>query len=323
MKNQDKNKSLNKGPDTGPKKVHTITGAFGYTGRFIAEILHKKGIPINTLTNTQNQDAPLYGKLPAYPLCFSDKTRLVSYLKETKVLYNNYWVRFNHRKFTHEEAVQNSFVLIDAAKEAGVERFIHISITNPSEDSPHEYFSGKARIEKHLMESGMSYCILRPAVLFGYDDILINNIAWVLRHLPVFGVFGKGDYSLQPIYVRDLANLAVEYSQKKDNSIYNALGPETFTFRQLVEKMALTFGIKARVFSCPPQAAYWIGKFVGLLVRDIIITREEIGGIMDNLLYAAPQEPCLYGKTFLTEYLKENKNTVGRKYSSELKRRIR
>ena len=65
--------------------------------------------------------------------------------------------------------------LFEAAKKQGIKRIVHISITNPSEDSPFEYFSGKAKIEKALIEFGISYA-LRPAVLFGKEDILINNI---------------------------------------------------------------------------------------------------------------------------------------------------
>ena len=147
------------------------------------------------------------------------------------MLYNTYWVRFNHPLFTHADAVRNTLTLFEAAKRAGVRRVVHVSITNPSEDSPLEYFSGKARLERALRESGLSYAILRPTVLFGKEDILINNIAWALRHLPVFGVFGDGSYRLQPIYVDDLAELAWRSGAGQENVVVNAIGPETFTYR--------------------------------------------------------------------------------------------
>jgi len=126
------------------------------------------------------------------------------------LLYNTYWVRFNHNNFKHTSAVENTLKLFNAAKDAGIKRIVHISITNPSESSNLEYFTGKVKLEKALIESKISYAILRPTVLFGKEDILINNIAWVIRNFPVVAVFGKGDYRLQPIYVDDLAGLAVE-----------------------------------------------------------------------------------------------------------------
>jgi NADH dehydrogenase len=106
-----------------------------------------------------------------------------------------------------------------------VQRIVHVSITNPSEESPLEYFSGKARLEQALAATAMSYAILRPTVLFGKEDILINNIAWALRRLPVFGVFGDGHYRLQPIYVDDLAQLAVEQGANRENVVIDAIGP--------------------------------------------------------------------------------------------------
>jgi NADH dehydrogenase len=158
-------------------------------------------------------------------------------------------LRFNYGRFSHADAVQNTLTLFRAAQAAGVSRIVHVSITNPDAHSPLAYFSGKARLEQALIESGLSYAILRPTVLFGKEDILINNIAWVLRHLPVFGVFGDGAYRLQPIYVDDFARLAVELGAWADNTIIDAIGPETFTYRELVQTLGLIIGARP-VITC-------------------------------------------------------------------------
>ncbi|MGC8781375.1 MAG: epimerase, partial [Anaerolineae bacterium] len=206
------------------------------------------------------------------------------------------------------------------AKRAGVQRIVHISITNPSEDSPLEYFSGKARLERALIASGLSYAILRPTVLFGQEDILINNIAWLLRRLPVFGVFGDGSYRLQPIYVDDLAALAVAQGASRENVIINAIGPETFTYRELVQTIGRLIGAPRPVIGVPPAVGYWVGRLVGALMGDVTITREEIAGLMANLLYVdAPPA----GTTRLTDWLAAHADTVGRRYASELARRRR
>ena len=189
--------------------LHVVTGAFGFSGRYIAECLLREGFRVRTLTNSSDRASPLQGRIEAHPFHFNQPDLLVESLRGADVLYNTYWVRFNARDFRYSLAVRNTLTLFRAAKEAGVSRVVHISITNPSEDSPLEYFRCKALLEKSLKESGLSHAILRPALLFGKEDILINNIAWLLRRLPIYGVFGNGEYHLQPIYVDDLASLAV------------------------------------------------------------------------------------------------------------------
>ena len=183
--------------------THMVTGAFGFTGKYIARELLAKGYSVATITNSPNRESDLSGKIQAEAFNFNKPEKLVESLRGVSTLYNTYWVRFNHKRFSHQDAVTNTLTLFKAAQKAGVEKIVHTSITNPSLESELEYFHGKAVLEKALINSGISYSILRPAVIFGDEDILINNIAWLLRRLPVFPVFGYGSYRLQPVHVRD------------------------------------------------------------------------------------------------------------------------
>jgi uncharacterized protein YbjT (DUF2867 family) len=298
--------------------IHVITGAFGYSGKQIARRLLERGCAVRTLTNSPNRPNPFGDAVTAAPFSFDQSDKLAESLRGAAVLYNTYWVRFNHRRFTFADAVRNSGLLFEAARRAGVERIVHVSITNPSLDSPFEYFPGKAQVERLLADTGVSYAILRPAVLFGGEDILINNIAWMLRHLPVIGLFGRGDYRLQPIHVDDLAALAVEQGSRRDSAIINAIGPETFTYRELVEQLGQIIGRRRPIVRVPPWFGYLASRMLGLLVRDVVITRDEIGGLMNNLLYV-DSPPT--GTTILTAWAKENADQLGRHYASELGRR--
>ena len=271
-----------------------------------------------TLTNSLLRPNPFGERVKAYPLSFNDPAALGTALKGVDVLYNTYWVRFNDRNFTHVQGVQNTLRLFEAARRAGVRRVVHVSITNPSEDSPLEYFHGKAQLERALRESGLSYAILRPTVLFGREDILVNNIAWALRRFPCFAVFGDGSYRLQPIFVDDLAELAVTEGSRSENSVVNAIGPETFTYRELVDKVGAAIGRKRIILNVPPGLGCALGRLIGWFVRDRFITREEIRGLMDGLLYV--DSPAA-GKTRLTEWLHAHRDTLGRRYASELGRR--
>lgn len=298
--------------------THAVTGAFGYSGKYIAQRLLAQGRPVLTLTNSTDRANEFGGQIRVCPFNFDQPDALARSLEGVETLYNTYWVRFNHPLFRHADAVQNTLTLFAAAKQAGVARVVHVSITNPSEDSPLEYFSGKARLERALMESGLSYAVLRPTVLFGKEDILINNIAWLLRHLPVFGVFGDGSYKLQPIYVEDLAELAVAQGAAREDVIVNAIGPETFTYRQMVETIGRLIGAVRPTIGVPPSLGYWVGRTVGALMGDVTITREEIAGLMADLLYVdAPPA----GKTALTTWIANHADALGRRYTSELARR--
>ncbi len=298
--------------------IHAVTGAFGYSGKYIAQRLLAEGRSVLTLTNSLQRQNPFGERVRVLPFHFDDPEKLTEALRGVSVLYNTYWVRFNHGDFTHADAVRNTETLFRAARAAGVGRVVHISITNPSEDSPLEYFRGKARLERSLVESGLSYAILRPAVLFGKEDILVNNMAWALRHLPVMGVFGDGQYRLQPIYVDDLAQLAVEQGKRSGNVIINAIGPETFTYRGLAEVIGRIIGKRRPVMPVPPIAGYAVAWLIGKIVGDVLITREEIRGLMDNRLFV-DTPPA--GSTKLTEWAKERASTLGRRYTSELARR--
>lgn len=297
----------------------TVTGAFGYSGRYIVQRLLADGHEVGTLTNSLQRSNPFGGKVRVSPFNFDRPELLARSLRGTEVLINTYWVRFDHKRFTHDEAVANTRVLFGAAREAGVRRIVHVSITNPDLHSDLPYFKGKAQLEQSLRSSGLSYCILRPTVLFGKEDVLINNIAWALRRFPVFGVFGRGDYQLQPIYVDDLAAAAVAQSAPSANEIVEAIGPETFTYRELIQMIAGRLGLRRAVIGVPPAVGYWAGRLIGAMVRDVVITREEIRGLMANRL--AVTAPPL-GNTKLSAWVEENKRTLGRHYTSEMLRRV-
>ncbi len=301
------------------QEFNVVTGAFGYSGKYITRRLLDQGQSVRTLTNAIHRLNPFGSQVEAFPYNFDNFDQLTDTLRGAAVLYNTYWVRFDHTNFTHAAAIQNSLRMFSAAKQAGVRRVVHISITNPSMTSSLPYFSGKAHLERGLIESGLSYTILRPAILFGKEDILINNIAWTLRHLPVFGVFGDGSYRVQPIYVDDLAKLAVEHGQDQVNRIIDAIGPETFTYRALVQTIGAIIGKNRPVILVSPEIGYWFGWLIGKLMGDVLITRHEIIGLMQNLLVTSSPPT---GETSLTEWSKENASTLGRHYASELRRRI-
>ncbi len=299
------------------KKKIAVTGAFGYSGKYITQELLKKDQQVITLTGNPNRPNPFGDKVEAYPFNFDNIDELTETLRGVDVLFNTYWVRFSHGNNTHLQAVSNTRKLFRAAKAAGVKRIVHTSITNPSTDSHLPYFWGKKILEEDLQSLGTSYAILRPAVIFGKEDILINNIAWFLGHFPAFAIPGNGSYKLQPIYVEDMAKLAVKVSENKENQIIDAIGPETFSFIELVKMIKRKTMKKTLLIPTPPKLAYWASSLVGKVVGDVVLTQDEVEGLMGNLLLT-DSPPA--GETKLSDWVTDNVSTLGKKYANELKR---
>ncbi len=293
-----------------------VTGAFSYSGRAIAGALLDQGRQVRTITGHPGR-APEGSGIDVRPLDFDDQLGLITSLEGATTLYNTYWVRFAHNRIDHDLAVANSRSLFHAARRAGVQRIVHVSITHPSVDSPYPYFRGKALVERALAETGLPYAILRPAILFGGDGVLINNIAWLLRHLPVFAVGGRGDYRIRGIHVDDLAALCVSKGAEDDDSVTDAVGPERPTFLELVQTIRDTVRSRARVIGVPGATVPLFARLVGLLLHDVLLTGEEYRAMAAGL---ADTEGPATGPTALSRWLAENGSTLGLRYANEIER---
>jgi uncharacterized protein YbjT (DUF2867 family) len=295
----------------------TITGAFSYTGKYTAKLLLDRGYRVRTLTGHLNRQNPFGTSLEVFPYNFDHPDLLRKTLQGTSTLINTYWVRFPRGTSTFEAAVRNTKTLIEAARDAGVQRIVHVSIANPSAASPLGYYRGKAELERAVIDSGLNYTIVRPTVIFGTEDILINNIAWFVRRLPMFGIPGDGSYRVRPIYVEDMARLLADSVESQMNSVIDAVGPETYTFEELVRQIARSAGCSVRMVYLPMTAAYLATLVTGWFVRDVVLTWEEYRGLMANLL--APEGPSS-GTTRLSEWLTVHAREVGMRYASEVAR---
>lgn len=292
-----------------------VTGAFSYTGKAIAARLLEEGRTVRTLTR---RPAPEGSPIEAFDFNFDRPDQLRAALEGADTVYNTYWVRFERGRVEFTEAVNNTITLIHAARDAGVRRFVHVSITKPSLDSDLPYFRGKALMEKALMESGLSYAIVRPTVIFGRGDVFINNIAWILRRFPVFGVAGSGKYKIQPVHVDDVARICVEMGGRTDNIVVDAAGPETFTWKQFVRAIGEGIGHPRPMFPAPVPAALAMARMIGFIVQDVVVNRQELDGLMAGLT-ASDQRPAA-GRIKLTQWIARHSADLGVDWASEIGR---
>ena len=302
-----------------PSTLDVVTGAFSYSGAAITTELHAAGRRVRTLTGHPDR-APTGSEVDTRPLNFDDLAELTSSLQGAHTLFNTYWVRFAHGHVDHEAAVANSRTLFEAAAAAGIQRIVHVSITHPSLDSPYPYFRGKAQVEQLLAETGLSYAIVRPAILFGGDGVLVNNIAWLLRRLPVFAVGGRGDYRIRGIHVEDLARLCVQLGTRTDTVAVDAVGPQSVTFRQLVDSVRAAVGSHAVVLSVPEPVLTGLSSALGLLLCDTLLTRDEYHAMANGL---ADSDGPATGEIVLTDWVAKHGPELGRRYANELDRHFR
>ena len=303
-----------------PTKFDVVTGAFSFTGRFIARRLLAQERRIKTLTNHARRPGTEDITAEVAPLQFTDRDALVESLRGADVLYNTYWVRFQHGRVHFGEAVANTRILLGAARDAGVRKVVHVSVSNPSEDSPLDYFAGKARSERAVRESGLAWAIVRPTLVFGRGDILINNIAWLLRRLPIFGVPGRGDYRLQPVAGEDVAEIATWAAEQTDNVIVDAAGPDTVYYSEMVESIAIAVGRHPRFVYLSPRMSLLAARVIGRAMKDVMLNEPELEGLMQELL-VSHERPR--GTQRLDNWLLSNAETIGRVYASELERHWR
>ena len=299
------------------EELDVVTGAFSHTGKYIAQRLLSMGEEVRTLTSRPDHENPFGHQVKAVPFNFDKPEELLESLRGAKTLYNTYWVRYPHGQLSFDKAVENNRTLIAAAEEAGIRRIVYISITNSSEDSPFPYFRGKALVEKAIIQSKLSYAITRPTVIFGPEGILMNNIAGLLRKFPIFAVPGSGDYRIQPVFVEDVAELAVGAGHQDDNIILDAVGPETYTFDELVRMIASQINSRAMIVHISPRLALVLARLIGCALRDVVITRDEIEGLMSNLLVSEGHPTA---QTRFSEWLSHNADNIGIKYISGLRR---
>ncbi|HEY5097999.1 MAG TPA: NAD(P)H-binding protein [Acidimicrobiales bacterium] len=299
--------------DTG---LDVVTGAFSYSGGAIARALEQHGRRVRTITGHPGRAAEATS-VEVRPLDFDDQLGLVESLRGATTLYNTYWVRFARRQIDHDLAVANSTTLFHAARRAGVQRIVHVSITHPGAESPLPYFRGKALVERALAESDLSFAVLRPAILFGGDGVLLNNIAWLLRRLPVFAVGGRGDERIRGIHIDDLAELAVAKGAERDDSVTDAVGPERPTFLELVTLIREAVGSRSRIIRVPgaviPPLSYLLGRALG----DVLLTRDEYVAMSGGL---ADTDGPATGTTALSEWLADHGGSLGLTYANEIDR---
>jgi uncharacterized protein YbjT (DUF2867 family) len=275
--------------------VVLVTGGSGYIGGAITERLLGRA-ELRSLTSHPGRNR-FGSRVRLFPYNFDRPMDMGDAFTGVDVFVNTYYVRFNYGATNFERAVESTRELISLATQARVGRIVHVSVSNASENSPLPYYKNKGRIERIVRESGLDYTILQPAIVVGSRDILVNNIAYFLRRLPVFAMFGSGDYRVQPMTLDAFADVTLEAIEgSHPGRVLPLAGPRDWTFAEMVRAIRSAVGSQARIIHAPSVLALVGLKVAGWFLGDVVLTSDEIKGLTREYLYAA--QPSRLGEDF-------------------------
>jgi uncharacterized protein YbjT (DUF2867 family) len=295
----------------------TLTGAFSYTGRYIGQELLRRKISFQSLTNHPRPSVFPSASIPVAPLQFQDAPSLIATLRKSTILVNTYWIRYPAKGISHETAVQNIEFLVQCAKQAGIHKIIHISVSNPSKDSQLSYYKGKAEAEEIIQQSGIPFTILRPTLVFGKEDVLLHNIAWLLRYFPFFVFPSPSTCFIQPIFAEEVGCFAVESIHSYPNQTMDLAGPEVVSMKEMVQKIGRATGYTRPIYSTSLGITMAAVRILNTILHDRIITEEEILGLQNNLLVSS--QPPL-GKISFSDWLVQEGSSLCSHYINDYKR---
>ena len=296
--------------------VVLITGASGYIGGAVAERLVDCA-EVRSLTSHPAKNR--FGdRVHSFPYDFEHPERMADAFRGVDVFVNSYYVRFNYGRVRFEQAVERSRQLFALARTAGVRKVVHVSVSNASEESDLPYYRNKGRIERIVRDSGIEHTILRPALVVGPNDILVNNIAYFLRRLPVFTMFGAGRHRVQPITLDAFADLALEAVHGAHrNQTLAVAGPTDWLFVDMVRSIRRAVRSRAVIVPAPAVVALAGLGAAGLLLGDVVLTSDEVKGLTREYLFAG--QPLRRGLDFSAWIAQDSiASVLGRRYANEL-----
>ncbi|HUO05728.1 MAG TPA: NAD(P)H-binding protein [Candidatus Binataceae bacterium] len=275
-----------------------IAGGSGFIGSAIARRMAAAGNLEVRILSRNPEAARKRMNLPGIEFVRGDVTEpatLVPAIAGADVIvaamqFDGYPVENSRRGLTFERVdYAGTVALIDAAKKAGARHFIYISGAASDETSSHPAFRAKGRTERAVRESGLTYTIFRPSLVYGPGGMAITMFVRMLRFAPVFGVPGTGKQKVQPVLVDDLAQCVTMAAQGRGrNGVYDIGGPDLMTFDDMMRVIMDATGYRRPLFHIPAGLMRAIGAVAGMLPNPVF-SRDAVTFVTaDNACDIAP-----------------------------------
>jgi uncharacterized protein YbjT (DUF2867 family) len=248
-----------------------VTGGSGFVGNWAVAELLARGHEVRCLVRPGSEGKlKTVSRVEMAPGGILDKAAVAAAARGCDAVIHLVGIirEFPGRGVTFEAVhVQATEIVVDAAREAGARRFLHMSALGARGEDADAYHVTKFQAEEYVRTSGLTYTIFRPSVIYGPEDQSINLFARQIRAFPLFPVIGDGLYKMQPVAVGTVAQafaLALELPAT-ENRIYEVGGPEALTFNELIDTLAEVLGRRVYKVHLPVWsmrlAAFLLGRF--------------------------------------------------------------
>src|SRR4051812_43259387 len=281
------------------RRLVTVFGGTGFLGRRIVRQLLDHDLEVRAASRRPERTASMFepnvAGLTLVRADVQNETEVIAALAGSYAVVNcvSLYVERGQDTFDalHVEAAARLSRLVRAA---GVDRLAHISGIGADPASPSPYISARGHGEQVVQTAFPSAILIRPAVMFGPDDAFLTTLVRLVRLLPVYPMFGRGETKLQPVYVEDVADAVtrlIASTGATSQPYYELGGPQIFTYEELLRTIARHIGARTRFVPMPFvlwHALAWISEHV----PGAPLTRNQIA-LMQHDNVASPNCPGL------------------------------
>jgi uncharacterized protein YbjT (DUF2867 family) len=274
----------------------TVFGGTGFLGRRVVWHLRSCGFPVRTASRHPDRGHRLFG--PDNPQLQSVAANIHHERSVADALAGAYgvvnavslYVEHGQENF-HSVHVESAQRVAAQAHRAGVDRLIHISGIGADAASPSRYIRKRGEGELAVRAAFAGAVFVRPAVMFGPDDVFLTTILKLLRQLPVYPMFGRGLTSLQPAYVDDVAEAIGRTMQRAEtaSAIFELGGPRVYSYEELLRAVAHQAGLAPRLIPIPLVVWHALAR-VSEMFPSPLLTRNQVE-LMQIDTVSSPEKP--------------------------------
>lgn len=304
-------------------RVATVFGGSGFIGRHLIRRLAKSGTIVRVASRHPAQanflkTAGAVGQIIPWAVDVRDDASVARAVKDADIVINLIGALYETAPWSFETVhVDTPARIARLSKEAGVQRLVHVSALGSDARSESAYARSKAAGERALLAAFPEATIVRPSIVFGPEDRFFNKFAAMAQVSPALPLIGGGKTRFQPVSVSDLADaiMAVLGNDGAKGRIYELGGPNTYTFRQLMELMLKEIHRKRLLVPVPWRISESLGGIlekvpliaplltrdqVELLKKDNVVSGEQPGF---EQLGITPTAPEVILPTYLSRFI--------------------
>ena len=278
------------------ERTVAVFGGTGFLGRRVVRHLRRCGLSVRSASRHPDWGKELFAlddpHLQSVEADIHDEQSVARVLAGAYGAVNAISLYVEHGTETfHSLHVECAQRLATQARQAGVERLVHVSGIGADVASPSRYVRKRGEGELAVRAAFADALLIRPAVMFGPDNSFLTTIITLLERLPIYPMFGRGLTRLQPAYVDDVAEAITRALQRTEKYpiTFECGGPRVYSYEELLKAVAHEAGLKPKLIPIPFAAWHVLAWFAEMLPNPPI-TRNQVELMqVDNV--ASPEMP--------------------------------